>query len=257
MHLSSVDILRYGIGIGIEAGLCLLALHRGLQRRLRLFTIYLCAVFACDAIRWLPIIAWGLPSRETLWTYWITQSIMILLRGAAVVDLARYVLKPYTGIWILCKTILAAVGGALSATAVIGAWQESSRVIRMIVAADRGLELAILGLLLFALAFCRYYRVPVNRFAGLIAIGIGFYAAIQVANNTLVGHWLAYLQTWEAVRDNSYFISILFWVAALWRPLPDGLVSPALLDQRVYGQMIPVVSTRLRELNARIAEALK
>lgn len=257
MHLSSVEISRYGIGLGIEAGLCLLALRRGLQQRLRLFTIYLCAVFACDAIRWLPIVIWGLGSRETLWTYWITQLIMILLRGAAVVDLARYVLKPYTGIWTLCKTILVVVGVILSTTAVVGAWERSSYAIRMIVIADRGLELVILGLLLFALTFCRYYRVPVDSVGGLIAIGIGFYAAVQVANNTFLSQWLAYFPIWRAIRDNSYVISILFWVAALWRPLPERPVVPELLDERVYGEMIPAVSMRLRELNSRIAGALK
>lgn len=256
MHLSSVEILQYGIGLGIEAGLCLLALRRGLQQRLRLFTIYLCAVFACDAIRWLPIIVWGLGSRETLWTYWTTQLIMIVLRGAAVLDLARYVLKPYSGIWTLCKTILALVGVILSATVIIGAWRPS-RAIRTIVATDRGLELAILGILLFALAFCRYYRVPVDRLAGLVAIGIAFYAAVQVANNTFLSQWLTYLPIWRVIRDNSYFISIFFWTAALWCPLPERPVVPELLDERVYGEMIPAVSTRLRELNSRIAGALK
>ena len=235
-----------------------LALHRGLYHRFRLFTIYLCALAPCEIIRWVPILTTGLRSQETLWTYWITQLILILLRAGVAFEIVYYMLGPYRGVWKFCRVILILGVSFVVITALFTAESRGQYVTRTILTAERGMELAILGLILFALAFCRYYRVPVDLLSGMVALGIGLYSAVQVANNTFLNHWLArYLPYWGEIRTDSFDIVSLIWLAALWKPLPVPKKTPVLLDPDVYEVVTPQVNTRLRQLNARLEDMLK
>lgn len=258
MGITPVEFLQYGGGIALEAGVCGLALHRGLYGRFRLFTIYLCALVPCDIIRWIPILTLGLQSQAAFWTYWITQALMMLLRAAVVVELCHYVLGPYPGVWRLCRAVLISVAAAIVTTAVVTMELRGPWITRAILTIERGMELAILGTVLFALVFCRYYRIPVGFVNGVLALGLGLYSAIQVANNTFLNHWLArYLPYWGEVRIQGFNIVLLVWMGALWKPLPAPERTPVLLDPGVYAELTPQVSARLRQLNARLEGMLK
>jgi hypothetical protein len=258
MDFTPIELLRYGGAIVLEAGVFGLALRRGLYRRFRLFPVYFGALVVFEIARWMPILRWGLASKQAFWTYWATQIVLVVLRGAVVFEICHYVLGPYRGIWRFCRVILVSVAGLVVITALFTSEQRGPFGVRVGLAAERGLELAILGVLLFALAFCRYYRIPVDRLSGLLALGIGFFAAIQVINNTFVNHWLAaYHPIWREIRVDSFLVPLGIWIAALWKPLPAREQAPAMLDPVVYATMTPVVSIRLRELNARLEEIMK
>jgi hypothetical protein len=237
---------------------CGLALRRGLYHRLRLFTVYLCAIVVTEAIRWTPILLYGLHSSQMFWAYWGTQFILIVLRGAVVFEIAAETLRPYPGVWRMCKGGLCTAALVLAATAFIEPEQRGSYVLRVVMTGERGMEFAIVGILLVALVFCRYYRIPVDRLHGLVALGLGLYSAIQLANNTFFNHWLlAYEFAWKEVRMDSFALATLIWVAALWKPLPDAQRAPKLLDGGIYSTVTPIVNIRLRELNARLEEMLR
>ncbi|MGB0034713.1 MAG: hypothetical protein WBP79_04475 [Candidatus Acidiferrales bacterium] len=258
MHFATVELLRYGVGIALEAGVCGLALHRGLYGRFRLFTLYLCALVPCEIIRWAPILAHGERSASAFWAYWITECILILLRGAVVFEIFHHVLQSYPGVWRFCRGILVLVGSVVVITAFNTAEARGPYAVRVALTADRGFELAIIGVMLFALIICRYYRIPVERLSGMLAFGIGLYSTLQVANNTFLNHWLlAYIPYWKEVRLDSFLFALLIWVAALRRPLPALQPEPELLDPRVYSELAPEVSVRLRELNAKLEELKK
>jgi hypothetical protein len=125
--------------------------------------------------------------------------------------------------------------------------------------ADRGLELTVVGVLLFGLIFCRYYDIEIPRHWAWIAFGLGFCSAIQVANNTFLGDWHAqqHVLIWGALRRASFNIAILFWLVALWKPLPATAPAPVLLARGDCEFLAPQVSGRLRELNARLLEMWK
>jgi hypothetical protein len=158
----------------------------------------------------------------------------------------------------MCKGGLCAAALVLATTALIPPEEQGPDVQRVIMTAERGMELAIVGILLVALIFCRYYRIPVNRLNGLVALGLGLYSVIQVANNTFLNHWLqAYDPVWREIRADSFVLATLIWGAALWKPLPDAHGMPKLLDAEVYSRLAPAVNVRLRELNARLEEMLR
>ena len=258
MSLTPVELLQYGGGIALEAGVCVLALRRGVYGRFRLFTIYLCALIPCDIIRWIPILTLGLASPAALWTYWITQSFLMLLRAAVVVEICYYLLGPYPGVWRLCRAVLTFVAMLIVSTAILTTESRGPWITRVLLTVERGMELAILGTVLFALVFCRYYRIRVDFVDATLTLGLGLYSAIQVANNTFLNHWLArYLPYWGEVRVQGFNIVLVVWLVALWRPLPAPDTAPALLAREDYAELTSQVSFRLRQLNARLEDMLK
>jgi hypothetical protein len=258
MAITPLEILQYGGGMALEAGVCALALHRGLHGRFRLFTIYLCALVPCDVIRWIPILTLGLASHAAFWTYWITQILLMLLRAAVVVEICHYLLGAYPGVWRLCRAVLITVAAVIVSTAVLTVEPRGLWITRAMMTAERGTELAILGAVLFTLVFCRYYRIPMSFAVGFLTLGFGLYSAIQVANNTFFNHWLAaYLPYWGEVRVQGFNFVLLIWLVALWKPLPAPGKMPVLLDPEIYANVTLQVNTRLRQLNARLEGMLK
>lgn len=258
MHFTPLENLAWWAGLSLEALVCLLALYRGLFRRLPLFTIYLTLLVISEAGGWLAYRFLGRESAATFKIYWILQAMLLLARGAVIAEICRRVLGPYPGIWKLCRGFLVAIGAFLVVAAAIAAHRSGTYITPIVLTAERGLELAIIGILLFALVFCRYYRIRVEPFVALIALGLGLYSAVQVANNTILNQWLsAYFNGWGQVRLFSFKLATLLWFLALRKPLPEAQKAPVLLDQETYNELEPQVSFRLRQLNARLSEMLK
>jgi hypothetical protein len=128
----------------------------------------------------------------------------------------------------------------------------------LVLSIDRGLELSIVGILLFALLFCRYYGVEVDRMIARIALGLSFFSVTQVANNTFLSEAASNLFAWWGqVRVISFEAALVVWISALWKPLPSAQPAPQLLEPGVYAVVSSQVSGRLRELNARLEEMLR
>ena len=258
MHFGSLENLVWWSGLTLEVLVCLLALYRGLYRRLPLFTIYLALLLTAEASGWLTYHTLGRHSPAAFRIYWISQATLLLARGAAVAEICRRVLRPYPGIWKLCRGFLVAIGAFLVVAAAIAAHRSGTYIAPIVLTGDRGLELAVVGILLFALVFCRYYRVGVEPFVALIAFGLGVYSAVQVANNTILNQWLGtYFHWWSHVRLMSFEAAVLIWFLALLKPLPERQRAPALLSKETYQELQPQLNFRLRQLNARLSEMLK
>jgi hypothetical protein len=184
--------------------------------------------------------------------------VLILLRGAIVFEISRYALGRYPGVWRVSRAILGFVAGLVVVTGLMTSEPRGPYRFRAVVGVERGRELAILGVLLFALAFCRYYRIPVARVSGMLAVGIGVFAATQVANDWFVNHWLErYMRCSPEVRVDAFLLPLFIWLAALWKPLPTRLAQPLLLEPTTYSSVWPTVSVRLRELNTRLEKMMK
>lgn len=258
MHLTSFGYLIYVTTVFLEVGVCVLALRRGLFHYLPFFTVYLVLLVAADALEWLVYHFLGMGSPDAFWMYWITQALLLVARAAVMAEVCWRVLGPYPGIWKLCRGFLIAIGGVLVASAIFAAGHSGTYIAPIVLTADRELELAIAGILIFALAFCRYYQVRIEYAVTLILLGLGLYSAVQVANNTILNQWLsAYFHWWSHVRLISFEAAALIWFLALLRPLPERRKAPLLLDREVYGELEPQVNFRLRQLNARLTEMLK
>ena len=258
MHLTVLASLNWAVGHSLEGLVCVLAVRRNLFRRLPLFTAYLVLLLLSEVIRAIPLRLFGLASPQYFWSYWTTDAALLATRGAVIAEISFRVLGPYRGVWRLCQGFLIALGAILICAAALTTRASAWYAPYLILSMDRGLELSIVGVLLFALLFCRHYGVEVDRMIGRIALGLSFYSLVQVANNTAFRESVSNFYPWWAqVRVISFEVLLIVWISALWRPLPSAQPAPQLLEPGVYALVSSQVSARLRELNARLEEMLR
>jgi hypothetical protein len=256
MHLSLTDNVAWAFGAALETLLLLLALRRGLYRRFPVFTLYVALVVLSEPVLWFVYNKGQGHLRLIFVAYYLTQCILLLARGGVVAEICRDLLSPYPGIWKVCRGCLLTIAVVLLAFAAAAAYRTGAST--AVATGERGLELVVVGVLLFAVAFCRYYEIVPDQVTAFLALGLGLYSAIQVANNTLIFEWLLpYVGWWQKVRQLSYPVVVFVWLFALRNPLPEARPAPALLDAGVYDEFVPQVNMRLRELNARLQEILK
>ncbi len=256
MQLSSHSVLL-GVTSSLLAVLvCSIALWRRLYLRLPLFTAYLVLLAGRDALAWWFYLDLGYTSRAASYYYWITQGILVTARAAAVAEIAWRALREYRGVWALAWRVLLIIALFLLLQATLDARGSRAWISPLILTAERGLELAAVGILVLLLAICRYYGIQLEPVQKMIALGLGFYSAIQVLNNSVlrVTH---YFPMWNEIRIISFQVALVIWLLALLRPLPKAVPAPALLSQSVYDELSPQVNQRLRVLNQRLLEILK
>ncbi len=258
MQLSSSDHLLWGVGTLLEVVLCVFIIRRGLYRRLPFFSAYPALVLTSAALLWWAYRVLGYGSPASLYIAWTTQGMMLLSRGLAVAELCWSSLRAYRGIWALTWRLLAALALALVVHAGLSAAGNRSWIAPFVLTAERGLELAAVGILVLLLAVCRYYEIRLEPVQKMILLGLGFYSAIQVLNNSFMREWLTqYFHWWNGIRLASFQVALVIWLLALRKPLPAVAPAPALLPQEVYDELAPQVNYRLRLLNQRLLEMLK
>jgi hypothetical protein len=253
--MSLFDKLQWVIGALIELAALFLALRRKLTVRQPLFITYLILLIVEQVVMTIVYAAFGIRSYVSFYTFWGLQALLVSSRGSAVYEVCRVLLAPFLGVWKLCRRALLGFATILSAAAVLAASRSGPRVSAIISTAGRGLELAIVGILIFGLAFCRYYQIRVPDDLVWICLGFGFYSAVQVLNDTFLHQLLLnYFPMWKQLWLLSFDIAVFIWCVALWKPLPVLKTAPAMLEPIAYESLAPHVTSRLRELNSRLLE---
>lgn len=258
MGLSFFASVQWAATALIEILVLALALRHKLFRRLPLFTLYLCILVANEAITWTTYRIYGIASPHSFYVYWTMQVFQIAARALAVYDICRALLEAYTGVWKMCRPLLVLLAAVLVVSATISTDKSKYHVASTILTGERGLELTVVCILIFGLIFCRYYGVDIEHHVSWIALGLGFYSAVQVASNTLFQHSvIGHFAAWQDFRHASFNIATVFWVVALWKPLPARQPAPILLAPGEYDRFAPQMTLRLRELNGRLREMWK
>lgn len=260
MHFTPLELTRLIVVLTVEGVVCGMAWWRGLFLRLPLFTVYLSAVVLCDVLRFSVIFTLGPRSKAEFILYWTTQWILVLLRAAVVYELCKQMLGAYPGVWRLCIMILCLAAMVLVCLTLLDTTRQGPWIARLFLTIERGFELEVLGVLFIVSLFCRYYRIPVGRLLSLVILGLSMYSAMALLNDTFASHWFQpLLLVWREVRGDSFLIAESIWLTAiaLWKPAEEKQRVPVLLDPSVYSELTPVVSYRLRELNARLEEILR
>ena len=258
MALSPADYALWVAGTLLRLLLCSLLLRGKLYRKIPFFSAFVfLATVRSLSLWWIyhdPTLEPGMVFNF----YWVTQLLNVTARGLAAAELCWLTLRAHRGVWALTWRLLAGVGIVLTAFAGAAAWQNTRWIDAVALRAERGLELAIAGLLLALVAVSRYYSIRMQATAKYIALGLGLHAAIQITNNSFMYAWVgSFFPWWNAFRVLSLDLALAIWCWGLRRPATVAAPETTLLEPKVYEALAPQVNYRLRELNDRLLEMLK
>jgi hypothetical protein len=267
--------------LSFEIALCGFVFARKVQQVLPFFAAYTCVLLACTIGVWLTYEFSGFNSLTSYYAYWSSVLLNGIARSLAIVELCRYGLRAYRGIWALVWRILMFASVILLAHAAVDAWGQPNRVAIYGYTLDRDLALASIVILAALLLIRKYYGLTVEPLQKAIASGICFVCAIDVIANTMIRNlyagylfswfleeqkalWPAlrteYMRVtdlWSSVHLFAFMVAMSIWCFALRKPVPAPSEAPMLLPAQIYREMSPAINVRLSALNDRMVELLK
>ena len=257
MQLTTLDYALWALSTALQVGVCIFVLRSRTYRSLPLFSAYAWLNLLSLAFGWWVYLRLGYSSRLSFYITWIAVGVVLLARGLAVGELCQRILRPYRGVWALGWRLLVGVAILLLVFAGLAAYGARDGIKTFLLTAERGLELAAAIILLLLLVISSYYRIPVPKLEGMLALGLGVWSLLLVANDAALALWPKYFPWGRAVRMASFQAVLLIWIAALRKPALHEAAAPLLLAQTVYDELAPQTNLRLRLLNDRLLEIFK
>lgn len=261
--------------------LCGFVFFRKVHRVLPFFAAYSYLLLTDTIGLWLIYKYFGINSSNAYYAYWCTILLNVASRSLAIMELCRYGLRAYQGIWELIWRVLTGSSLLLLAHAIVDAWGQPDRFAIYGMTLDRDLAFSSIVILAVLLLFRNYYGIALEPLQRAIATGICIVCAVDVVGNTILRNlFTGYLFSWlsssqkalwpslaaqvQMVRDvwstvHLFFVmfSMAIWCFALRKPLPEPAEAPALLPADVYGELSPAINLRLASFNDRMVELLK
>jgi hypothetical protein len=226
---------------------------------------------------WLTYQYSGFNSLTSYYAYWGSVLLNGIARSLAIVELCRYGLRAYRGIWALVWRVLTVMSVFLLAHAAVDAWGQPNRVAIYGYTLDRDLAFASIVILTALLLIRNYYGLALQPLQKAIALGICFVGAVDVIGNTVIRNlyagylfawfmegkkalWPEYMRVtdiWSTVHLFAFMFAMGIWCFALRKPLPAPSEAPVLLPASVYRELSPAINVRLATFNNRMVELLK
>jgi hypothetical protein len=197
---------------------------------------------------------WGFGSPVALNLAWGTPGLIIAARSLAVAQICRRVLGVYRGIWALAWRTLLAIAGFMvlySFAVARSRWQAAN------LNFDRGLELAISGVIVTVFLFAQHYEIDVRPMDHFLAIGFLFFSSFFVLNNTLLEGWLGSYETlWNLLGTLAFMASLLLWIWAVRETQEERRWQPEMLPSSADRTLAPQINLRLRALDEQLGKLL-
>jgi len=198
---------------------------------------------------------WGAQSFGTWLTYWLSQLVMEIARFAAVAEVARRILSPFSGIWALGRRVLLVAAGSVS---VYAALLSREYWYKLPLNVDRGVGLSVAAVIVTLLLFARYYGLPMDHLNRSLCIGFCLYSCFCVINDSLFDKWLLdYFNLWNFLGVLTFLASLLLWLGAA-RGYSETAPArvPVIVPKELYGKLSTELNVRLRLLNEHLNQLL-
>jgi hypothetical protein len=231
-------------------------LRRKLQTTHAAFAVYLISTIVQSVVAAFIYTREGVNAAVVFYIIWLSQGVVICLRFAAVVEMARRILASYQGLWSLAKRLLAFVALAIGGYSLLLSKKE---IYMLVLNLDRGLELAIAAFVVSLLLFARFYLLPVCPLDRALAIGFSLYSCFYVINDTLFERLLnSYLGLWGYLDILTFLASLLIWSHAVraYSEVTAVRRRPESAPAAPYGALSPELNIRLKLLNEQISRLL-
>lgn len=267
--------------VAFEVVLCGFIFARRAQETLPFFAAYASSLLAVSVGIWLVYQTFGFRSDVAYFYFWISLLVSALMRSLAIVELCRYKLCMYRGIWGLVWRLLVGLSLLFILHAAFDTWGQPNRLAIYSLTLDRDLDIASVAILAALLLIYNYYGLSLQPLQRTIAAGIGLVCTVDVVGDTMIrslftGYLFPYFATyqaslrsavmpfydrmndiWSTIHLVCFMAAMGIWCYALRRPIPTPAEAPALLPAEVYRELSPAINLRLSALNDRLVELLK
>jgi hypothetical protein len=153
------------------------------------------------------------------YVYWTVQALSVVVSFAVLLEIFRSAFRPYEALRDLsvilfrwCALVVLLLGGMWAITS----WRENQidNITNAIYLVDRSVRLMQCGLVLFLLLFSEYLGIRRRNLLFGIAVGFGFFAAVNMLVMTALSHHSYFSKsTLSRINGIAYVISTLIWLA--------------------------------------------
>ncbi|MGC0779819.1 MAG: hypothetical protein WCD68_21685 [Candidatus Acidiferrum sp.] len=247
--------LEWALTTITELILLVYLLRRKLFRSHPFFSAYILIAILQSVLMAATYGVWGFQSYGAWLIGWLSQLVVVTARFAAVVEVARRILSPFSGIWALGRRVLlGATGGVLVYAALLSReyWY------KLPLNVDRGAALAIAAVIVTLLLFARYYGLPMDNLDRSLCIGFCLYSCFCVINDSLYDKWLlGYLNFWNFLGVLTFLASLFLWLGAA-RAYSETAPArdPVIVPKELYGKLSSELNVRLRLLNEHLNQLM-
>jgi len=229
--------------------------RRKLYRSHPVFSAYILGAILQSFLMAATYGVWGTQSYRAWLIAWLSQLLMETARFAAVVEVARRVLSPYSGIWALGRRVLFVTTGVVF---VYAALLSREYWYKLPLNVDRGVGLAGAAVIVTLLLFARYYGLPMDNMNRALCMGFCLYSCFCVINDSLLEKWVTnYLSFWSFLAVLTFLASLLIWTGAARAYSETAPASdPVMVPRDIYGELSSELNVRLRLLNEHLNQLL-
>ena len=153
------------------------------------------------------------------YVYWTVQALSVVVSFAVLLEIFRDAFRPYEALRDLsvilfrwCALVVLLLGGMWAITS----WRvnQIDNITNAIYLIDRSVRLMQCGLVLFMLLFSEYLGIRRRNLLFGIAVGFGFFAAVNMLVMTALSHHSYFSKsTLSRINGIAYVISTLIWLA--------------------------------------------
>ena len=174
------------------------------------------------------------------YVYWTIQALAVVVSFAVLLEIFRDAFKPYEALRDLsvilfrwCALVVLLVAGMWAITSWHG--NQIDNLTNSIFLVDRSIRMMQCGLVLFMLLFSEYLGISRRNVLFGIAVGFGFFAAVNMLVMTALAHQSAVSKAnLSRISAGAYTVSMLIWLAytALPATARSGAKQPAQATQK-------------------------
>jgi hypothetical protein len=243
MHWRTVDLVLWLAQPFLQTGVLVAMYRRGLHHEYKYFFNY-------TILQVLSVIfLFSFKHSEYIFFYaqWFTLALCVCLSFAVFWELFRDAFRPYEALRDLSSILFR--WSALVVLLVGGMWAVTSvhtfdgqAIMAIIMLASRSVRLMQCGMVFFLLLFSEYLGISRKNVMFGIAVGFGFFAAVDMlvttglSHQTLVPHW--FVRRMDLV---AYDISILIWLAYTALPATVRSRKPIVVKSQDINDALEVV----------------
>jgi hypothetical protein len=247
--------LEWALTTITELVLLVYLVRRKLYRSHPVFFAYILAATLQSVLMAATYSAWGFHSYRAWLIFWLSQLLMVTARFAAVAEVARRILSPFSGIWALGRRVLLATAGSVL---VYAALLSRDYYFKYPLNVNRGVGLAVAAVIVTLLFFARYYGLPMDHLDRSLCVGFCLYSSFCVINDSLYDKWLlSYFDFWNSLGVVTYLASLFLWIRAAGAYSETAPArDPVFVPKELYGKLSSELNIRLCLLNEHLNQLL-